>query len=209
MEVRILSNLQVRTTGGKSGIAGYAAMFNSLSEELGGFREQIRRGAFARAIRTGQDVRCLFNHDTNCILGRTKSGTLKLSEDSAGLHFDCALGNSPTDRDVLEAVDRGDIDQCSFGFICPKGGDTWAQTADGDIRTLLDVDLLDVSPVTYPAYQATSVAARKFLPQDAPMELRCQYQRGGLVSVSYRFRSDERLESARRLARLRLARLQN
>jgi hypothetical protein len=155
METRILRNTEIRAQGGNT-ISGYAAVFNSESEDLGGFIETIRPGAFARAIRTKQDVRCLFNHDESRVLGRIQSGTLRLAEDRTGLRFECRMPDSPTGRDVLEAIRRGDINQCSFGFL--NAVDSWSH--DGSRRELVDLDLRDVSPVTFPAYQATSVEAR-------------------------------------------------
>src|SRR2546427_740708 len=97
-EVRCVSGHELRASG--NNIEGYAAIFNSLSEDLGGFRERIRTGAFARAIREKQDCRALFNHNPNMILGRTRSGTLRLSEDGTGLLFDCNLPDTSAGRDV-------------------------------------------------------------------------------------------------------------
>ena len=156
METRTLRNTELRAKAGST-ISGYAAVFNSDSEELpGGFIETIRPGAFARAIRTGKDVRCFFNHDESRVLGRIASGTLRLSEDRTGLYFECDTPDSPTGRDVYTAIKRGDVSQCSFGFMNPT--DLWNEA--GTRRELIDVDLRDVSPVTFPAYHATSVEAR-------------------------------------------------
>jgi HK97 family phage prohead protease len=139
-------------------IAGHAAKFDSLSEDLGGFRERIAPGAFAKAL-TSSDVRALWNHDPNIVLGRNKAGTLRLSEDSAGLFYECDLPDTQLVRDmVLEPIRRGDVNQCSFGFSTRN--DKWAKVDGEWIRTLLEVDLFDVSPVTYPAYQSTDVAVR-------------------------------------------------
>jgi HK97 family phage prohead protease len=124
--------------------------------DLGNFKETIRRGAFARGIAEREDCHCLFNHDANAILGRVGSGTLALAEDSRGLRFSCELPNTSIGSDVLESVKRGDISGCSFGFMCRK--DSWS--SDGGTRELQDVALLDVGPVTYPAYEATTVQAR-------------------------------------------------
>lgn len=141
-------------------IVGYAAVFNSWSEDLGGFREKIAPGAFKSSISAGADVRALYNHDPNYVLGRTKSGTLDLSEDKKGLR----IVNSPPDtqwaRDLQTSIDRGDIDQMSFGFV--TRADQWEEDKEtGKVtRTLLEVDLVDVSPVTFPAYPDTTVAVR-------------------------------------------------
>lgn len=139
-------------------IAGHAAKFDSMSEDLGGFRERIAPGAFAKTIQSG-DVRALWNHDSNIVLGRNKSGTLRLSEDSAGLHYECDPPDTQLVRDmVLAPIARGDVNQCSFGFRTIQ--DKWAKVDGEWIRTLLEVEIFDVSPVTYPAYASTDVAVR-------------------------------------------------
>ncbi len=136
-------------------LSGYAAVFSSPSEDLGGFTETIRKGAFARAISSRQDVRCTIDHDYSRLLGRTKSGTLSLSEDDHGLKFKCSLPDTSYGRDLVESVRRGDITGCSFGFICRKNA--WPRT---DLGEVIDCDLFDVGPVCVPAYASTSVAAR-------------------------------------------------
>jgi hypothetical protein len=156
------------------GLKGIAAPYNELSEDLGGFRERIIPGAFSRCLNEGADVRCLFNHDADMILGRTKSGTLRLSEHAQGLYFDCDLPDTQAGRDVRESVKRGDISQCSFGFTVR--GQNWLES--GTIRELVDVDLYDVSPVTFAAYPQTSVSARQQIepsalwPDGIPAEVR-------------------------------------
>lgn len=139
-------------------LVGHAAVFNSLSEDLGGFREKIAPGAFKNAI-TGSDVRALFNHDPNFVLGRTISGTLRLSEDEKGLRIENDLPDTQQARDLMVSVGRGDINQMSFGFTVNK--QQWEEDGEGVVtRTLLDVDLFDVSVVTYPAYPKTDAAIR-------------------------------------------------
>jgi len=158
-EIRTISaaHLELRASEGDSPvIAGYAAVFNALSEDLGGFREQIAPGAFANGI--AGDVRALFNHDPNIVLARTKSGTLKLNEDEKGLRCEFTPPNSETSRHLIEAMRRGDVDQMSFAFRTRK--DAWAETNGDIVRTLLDVEVFDVSVVTYPAYPQTEVAVR-------------------------------------------------
>ena len=138
--------------------SGYAAVFN-VPTDLGRFREQIADGAFTRAIAAKQDVRALLNHNPDNVLGRTKSDTLTLSQDSRGLKFDISMPDTNLGRDVHTLVQRGDIDQCSFGFIVQD--ETVTYDADGRaLRTIRDADLFDVSIVTYPAYESTSVEAR-------------------------------------------------
>lgn len=143
-------------------ITGYAAVFNSLSVPMWGFREKIAPGAFAKNLATNPDVRALFNHDPSLILGRTKARTLSLREDERGLWIENEPPASPNGKNVLEAIRRGDVDQMSFGFSVPEGGDKWDFSADGknDVRTLLQVNLFDVSPVTFPAYPETTVGLR-------------------------------------------------
>lgn len=149
---------ELRASGDGRSLVGYAALFNSLSQDLNGFKEQIKPGAFKRTLAAGADVRALLNHDPNYILGRTKSGTLKLSEDSTGLRCEISLPATQWGSDVRESVARGDLDQMSFGFRCVK--DSWALRSGNNVRTLEDVDLIDISVVTFPAYQSTSVSAR-------------------------------------------------
>lgn len=142
---------------GKPQIDGYAAVFNS-ETDLGYVRESIAPGAFTRAIKEKQDVRCLFNHDPNNVLGRTKSGTLILAEDNTGLKFHCDMPDTTIGKDVHAMIQRGDVDQCSFGFIVREEEVTYGE--DAVVRVIKDCDLFDVSPVTYPAYPTTSVEAR-------------------------------------------------
>lgn len=145
---------------GKRSLRGHAAVFEELSEDLGGFREKIRAGAFAEAIKT-DDVRALFNHDPNHVLGRSTSGTLRMKEDKDGLLVDIDLPDTQVARDLHTSVERGDISQMSFGFSVREGGQEWFEDDDGQaIRTLTNLRLFDVSPVTYPAYPQTDVAAR-------------------------------------------------
>ena len=138
-------------------IVGHAAVFNQLSEDLGGFREKIAPGAFSKSI--GGDVRAMFNHNPDMILGRTGAKTLTLSEDARSLAVEIAPPDTETARHVIEALRRGDVTQMSFGFRTIS--DTW-ENEDGKIpvRTLNEVELFDVSPVTFPAYPQTDVAVR-------------------------------------------------
>lgn len=173
-EFRFLAT-EVRAKAGsdKPVITGYAAMFNSLSGDLGGFVEVIRPGAFTRTLAEGADIRCFFNHKDDNILGRTKSGTLRVWQDDVGLKFECDVPDTSVGRDVYASIVRGDVDQCSFGFCTPYdgSGDNWIPTNDspGILRELLDVDLFDVSPVTFPAYGSTSVTARSLFPDGMEM----------------------------------------
>jgi HK97 family phage prohead protease len=141
-------------------IEGYAAVFNSDSEDMMGFIERIRPGAFKEAIKIS-DVRSLFNHDANIVLGRNKAGTLEIKEDKKGLFMVTHPPDTQLVRDmVMTPIDRGDIDQQSFGFTVEK--DSWeGLDTDKPVRTIEKIkELFDVSVVTYPAYQDTSVALR-------------------------------------------------
>ena len=158
-EYRACAEIELRSeVDGKVTLRGYAAVFNSLSQDLGGFVEIIRPGAFTRTLASGADVRFLVNHD-GAPLARTKSGTLRLAEDQRGLRMEADL--DPSDPDVqalVPKIRRGDMDQMSFGFTTKS--DIWRQEGERQIRELHNVDLFDVSAVTYPAYQATEMALR-------------------------------------------------
>jgi len=133
---------------------GYASVYGVESHDLGGFRERIAPGAFADVL-PDADVRALLNHDPSQVLGRTKSGTLRLADESRGLRFECDLPDSPLGENVREAVKRGDIDGASFRFVV--GDEEW----DGDVRTVKSVSALqDVTVATYGAYPDASVELR-------------------------------------------------
>ncbi len=157
----VLDQVRVETReDGKRRIVGHAAVFNQLSEDLGGFREQIAPGAFAEAIKS-DDVRALYNHNPDHILGRNMAGTLSLAEDARGLAIEIDPPDTQIARDLLVSMERGDINQMSFGFSVKPNGQNWANDDAGTvIRTLTRVRLYDVSPVTFPAYPQTDVAAR-------------------------------------------------
>jgi HK97 family phage prohead protease len=141
-------------------IEGYAALFNVLSLDLGGFREMLKPGAFARSLaKPALDVRALFNHDPNMILGRSRSGSLRLEEDTQGLHIAIKPPDTQYSRDLQLSMKRGDVDQMSFSFTVAT--DEWGKQDDQVLRSVVEVeDLYDVSIVTYPAYPATRVQAR-------------------------------------------------
>lgn len=139
-------------------IGGYAAVFNSPTTIAGYFNERVAPGAFSDAIRTC-DVRALFNHDANFVIGRNKSGTLTLDEDTRGLVWRAQPPATSWARDLAVSIDRGDISGCSFSFVPIE--EEWDYSGDMPMRTLMRVDLYDVSAVTYPAYDDTSVAMRE------------------------------------------------
>lgn len=153
-----IENLNTRDGDeGESVIGGYAAVFNSPTEIGGGyFTEEIAPGAFSRAIADNSDIRALFNHDWNNVLGRTKSGTLQLSEDERGLKFEVTLPNTSLGRDLKESMQRGDINECSFGFIPTE--EHWDYNVEPAKRMILEVDLFEISVVSIPAYEDTEAS---------------------------------------------------
>jgi len=153
---------------------GYVARFSKLSEDLGGFREKIAKGAFTDTIKE-DDIRALWNHDSNYVLGRTTSGTLHLEEKSRGLWMELTPPETQWATDLAVSIRRGDVSQMSFGFKCID--EEWRKRKNDDdqeenIRTLKKVQLFDVSPVTYPAYQDSSVHVRSSLEQAMGVEFR-------------------------------------
>jgi len=154
--------------GDEPKITGHAAVFNKLSVDLMGFREKVAPGAFAESIEKS-DIRALWNHNPDYVLGRNKSGTLKLEEDKKGLAIEILPPDTQWARDLMETIKRGDVDQMSFAFKTIK--DSWEnQDKKESIRTLEEVELFDVSPVTYPAYPQTDVKVRSIL-EDAGLDI--------------------------------------
>lgn len=160
MDRRVFVVRDLRAGSGGDGstpavISGYAAVFNELSADMWGFREWIRPGAFAKTIREA-DIRAVWNHNPDYVLGRTTNGTLTLREDERGLFVEIKPPETTWARDFVESIRRGDVDQMSFGFEVIR--DSWNETVD--VRTLLEVKLYEVSPVTFPAYDSTTVSVR-------------------------------------------------
>lgn len=140
-------------------VEGYAAVFDTeFRDDLWGMIETIRPGAFTRAIEEKHDVRALIDHEPSMILGRTRSNTLKLNQDQRGLFANITLPNTSYAADLREKMGRGDVDGMSFGFLAKE--ERWGMKDGMLFREILDVDLFDVSVVTYPAYQATSANLR-------------------------------------------------
>ena len=151
-------------------VFGYAAKFNSRSENLGGashqFYEILKPGAFDGVL--NDDVRALLNHESSAILARSKNGTgsLSLGVDDVGLWYEFEAPDTQIGRDLMTSLKRGDIDQSSFSFTVEKDGESWESKQDGDgpmvhTRTISKIArLFDVSPVTYPAYPDATVALR-------------------------------------------------
>lgn len=140
-------------------LSGYAAVFNRTADIGGRFDEVIRPGAFSRAIEERQDVVLLFNHEPSTVMARTSNGTLRLREDEIGLWFEADLDPHDSDAQrVIAKVRSGNVSQGSFSFTVRS--ETWHQDRPKPLRELLDLDLYDVSPVTWPAYAETAVHAR-------------------------------------------------
>jgi hypothetical protein len=161
-EMRVLQlrsgEFKTREDSEEMTIEGYFAVFNSNYEMWEGASESIAPGAFTSSI--GGDIRGLTNHDTTLVLGRTKAHTLELKEDSHGLWGKITI--NPKDSDAVntyERVKRGDVDQCSIGFMIRSEETDFG--ADGSIHwTITDVELFEVSVCTFPAYEETGVSAR-------------------------------------------------
>ena len=160
-EIRTIDvqDLELRMDGDKQTIVGYGAVFNSMSNDLGGFREYISPEAFEG--RMEDDVRFLFNHDANYVLARTTNGTLRMSVDEKGLRYEADMPNTSTARDLVELLKNGTVNQSSFAFIVED--DSWEMKDGMNIRTINKVSrLYDLSSVVYPAYSeaSSSVALR-------------------------------------------------
>lgn len=152
------TKFETREDGENLSIEGYFAVFDSIYEIGPGMSESIAPGAFSKTL--SGDIRALINHDTTLVLGRTKANTLQLREDNHGLwgHIDV----NPNDTDAMnlyERVKRGDVDQCSFGFDILSEETDFRD--DGSVHwTIKEVELYEVSPCTFPAYEETNISAR-------------------------------------------------
>lgn len=152
--------VELRATGEQKSIGGYASIFNRYSANLGGFVEQVDPAAFNKSRGDGwPDVLARYNHDDNMLLGTTGGGTLRLSVDGTGLLYEV---EPPASRsDVIELVSRGDVRRSSFAFRTMPEGDEWGLTDQGfPLRTLTNVQLIDVAPVNLPAYPDTTAGMR-------------------------------------------------
>ena len=149
------TTLQTREENGERIIEGYAAKYET-ETNIGPFMESISRGAFDNVLEN--DVRALINHDPSLVIGRVSAGTLELTSDDVGLKYRVKLGNQQYATDLYESIQRGDISQSSFAFTIKD--QTWSE--DRSSRKVNEVaQLLDVSPVTYPAYKEATVVARE------------------------------------------------
>jgi hypothetical protein len=177
LETRFITQeFRVSSEGESPKIAGYAAVFNTNSDLLGGwFVETIDPHAFDGVIARNPDCRALWNHNPDVVLGRTTSGTLKLSIDDHGLAYEINPPDTTTAKDLMTSMRRKDVTQSSFQFSVRK--DEWTDNADGSVaRRILEIeDLVDVSPVTYPAYPTASSTVRS-IPESCPMEIRSRFE---------------------------------
>ena len=152
------------TASGRT-LTGYAAVFEQETRILG-VVEVIRRGAFTASLAAKGDVVALVDHDPARLLARTKSGSLRLEEDTRGLRFSLDVPDTQAGRDCLALAERGDLGGCSFGFIVSPGGEVWSGGGNDKRRELRAVNLLEISIIsTWPAYAGTSVQARALTPR--------------------------------------------
>lgn len=151
LEIRATQNLSLE---GKK-IIGRPVVYDSLSEDLGGFKEIIKRGAFGDSI--NGDVRALVEHDTKLILGRTTSGTLNIQEDEQGLFIEIAPPETRTASELITSIERGDISGMSFGFTVNQDGSAWDFNQSPAIRTITSAHLSEITITSLPAYRATNV----------------------------------------------------
>jgi hypothetical protein len=161
-------------------IGGYGAVFDSPSEDMG-WTEELDPHAFDGVLSHNPDVRCLWNHNDDHVLGRTTAGTMRLSLDARGLAYECDMPDTQMARDLIVSMRRKDVTGSSFGFITKR--DQWTENADGTVtRRILEIDtLLDLSPVTYPAYPAASSGVRS-LPESMPTEFRSRFEKRANVA---------------------------
>lgn len=167
----VVHEFRVSDENGSPKIVGYATKFGVRSQDLGGWVEVIAPGAFDECLANNPDVRALFNHNPSAILGRTVSGTLRLSVDDTGLSYEVEPPDTQLARDLVVSMKRGDVNQSSFGFVCQDAAWGFDEVAGVDIRTVKKAELFDVSPVTYPAYLDATSGVRS-LPGDMPQEVR-------------------------------------
>ncbi len=149
--------VEERADGTKRMVVGYAAIFGEVADIGGYFDEVIARGAFTETLKTS-DVRAYFNHDRGRVLGRVSAGTLRLREDAKGLAVEIDLPDTSDGRDVRTLIERGDVSGMSFRFNAVR--EIWDESGDKPQRTILQLELGEVSIVSEPAYDGTSVALR-------------------------------------------------
>jgi len=170
-EVRFAgAELRASSDNGKMVIKGRPAVYGSLSKDLGGFREVLLKDCFRDSL-DDPEIYATFNHNDSAIIGRCSAGTLQVSSDNIGLLMRCDLPNNTLGRDLYESVKRGDVNKMSFGMFVQE--DSWDTDIDErgqkfERRSVTRARLFEVSPVTTPAYDASSVSARSLFPDGAP-----------------------------------------
>ncbi len=152
------TDLRVITGEGmRQKLVGHAIVFNTLSEPLMFFREQIAPEAVDRTLNERIDMRALIDHETSKLMGRLTAGTLRVKKDQRGLLVEIDPPDTSYSRDALESVRRGDLTGMSFAFRIMPGGDQWDESTDPPTRTVTDMRVSEVSIVTFPAYSTTDV----------------------------------------------------
>jgi uncharacterized protein len=152
----LIAEVEHRAADDKRTLVGYAAVFERLADIGGYFQEKIAPGAFTDAI--AGDIRALVDHDMGRVIGRTKSGTLRLKEDGKGLRVEIDVPDTTDGNDLWVLVERGDISGMSFGFRVTK--ETWDETGAVPVRTIEKLNLIEVSAVAWPAYDDTTIGLR-------------------------------------------------
>jgi len=153
-----ISDFTAKNESGENIVYGYAAKYEKFSLPMNFLYERIRKGTFTKSI-SKNNIFALWNHNRDIILGSVKGKTLKLSEDDTGLFFELKLPKSNSGNDVFEVIQRGDVCGVSFGF-CPVKWEWDFSDPNKIIRTLLEVDLIEISPTAFPAYPDTTVKPR-------------------------------------------------
>lgn len=174
MERRAAIELRAGSDAKSPRLTGYAAVYDSPSQDLGGFVEIIRPGAFTRTLKSNSiDPLALVHHLPHLVLGRRGAGTLRLAEDARGLAFEIDMPPTQAAVDLLVSVQRGDVRGASFAFTVPSGGDRWDARGDRVVRELRDVDLHEITITPAPAYTDTTVAMRTLtsLARNYPLRL--------------------------------------
>jgi len=194
------TDIEVRETdGGGITVSGYAAVYDSPSEDLGGFIEELKQGAFRKVLRSRPDVRFLVNHE-GVPFGRTVAGTLRLKDEPKGLKNECDFPDTQAARDLATSIKRGDINQMSFMFRVEPEGREWFFPDDPDElarRVIYEIsELYDVSIVTFPAYPATEIGVRGMIAGEAIATPEGQLDEARFVDVSERVHAGDLEASA-------------
>lgn len=159
-----LVQLRADSTDGSKALqvlGGYALKYNKMSQNLGGFVERVAPGSLTKTLSDGGDVLARFQHEDSYLLGRTSAGTLRLASDDTGLDYSVDLPDTSYAHDLAALAQRGDVRHSSFAFRVLPGGDDWSVTeSDFPVRTITEMQLLDVAPVVNPAYMDTSSGLR-------------------------------------------------